>query len=221
MELTIADAAARLGVSTREAQRLAQEGQLQVIRRVGRSLLVDDSSVAQRIHTAQTRGRRWSPATFWAAVELLEHGHTDRLTGSARSRLKRRLASITAEDFARLAAGRARTRRMTRTRRRPADLEAALVVSGRSALKDQGTAARFGLAAGGTEDVEGYLRRADLQAVMSRFGLFDDADGEVFLHVGDEDAVASDITVALDLIERGTTRERSAGLAVLREALGR
>lgn len=221
MELTIADAASRLGVSVREAQRLAQQGQLQVVRRVGRSLLVEDTSVTQRVRGTRSRGRLWSANTAWAAIELLDRGATDRLTGSARSRLKRRLASITAEDFARLAADRAEVRRMTQTRRRSAALEAALLVSGRSALKDDRIAGRFGLAGEATEHVEGYVRRGTAGEVASRFGLVDDADGEVLLRISNEDAVASHITVALDLVERGDTRQRSAGLTVLRQALAR
>lgn len=221
MELTIVDAAARLGVSTREAQRLAQAGRLQIVRRVGRTMLVEDTSVEQRIRTAQSRGRRWNANTAWAAIELLERGTTDRLTGSARSRLKSRLVSLSAEDFARLAAGRARTMRMTQTRRRAEALEGALAVTGRSALKHGNTAARFGLAGGDSDIVEGYVLCGDLDEVITRFGLEVEAEGEVFLHVSDQAAVTSMITTALDLYELGTARERSAAHEVLQSALHR
>jgi hypothetical protein len=221
MELTLAQAASRLGVTTRQAQRLAHDGQLQIVRRIGRTVIVEDSAIAQRRHVCAHRGRRWNASTAWAAIELLEDGFTERVSGSTRTRLKIKLSQVSVEEFARLAAGRAQTRRMTQTRRRTEVLEKALVQTGRSALKHADTAARFGLASGGSEIVEGYVRRSELDSVLARFGLEADAEGEVFLHVSDEDAVESVVTTALDLYERGTTRERSAAREILKTALHR
>ena len=221
MELTLAEAASRLGVTTRQAQRLAHDGQLQIVRRVGRSVIVEDSAIAQRRHVCAHRGRRWNTSTAWAAIELLERASTDRVSGSTLTRLKSKLSEISVEEFARLAAGRAQTRRMTQTRRRAEVLEEVLVRTGRSALKHADTAVQFGLASGNSEIIEGYVRRSELESVLARFGLEADAEGEVFLHVSDEDTVESVITTALDLYERGTTRERSAARKVLQMALRR
>jgi excisionase family DNA binding protein len=219
MELTIAEAASRLGVSPRQAQRLAQEGQLQVVRRVGRTLIVEDTAITQRRHVGMGPGRRWNSSTAWAAIELLECRHTTRVAGRTLSRLKSRLSQLSVEEFVRLAAGRAQTKRMTQTRRRPEALEEVLMLSGRSALQDVQTATRLGLAGGDSEIVEGYLRREHLEKVLTRFGLVADAEGEVFLHISDETPVDSIITTALDLVERGTTRERSAAHGVLGSVL--
>lgn len=219
MELTLAETARRLGVSTRQAQRLAQEGKLQVVRQVGRSILVDDSGVAQRKRVQALRGRRWNAGTAWAAIELLECGSTTRVSGATLSRLKSRLAEISVEEFVRLSAGRARIQRFTQTRRRPAALEEALTLTGRSALRRAEIARRFGLAGGGSDIVEGYVHQLDCDAVIDRFGLVPHADGEVFLHVSGENAVESMTTVALDLFGTGSTRERSASREVLRVVL--
>jgi len=219
MEVTIAEAASRLGVSPRQAQRLARQGQLQIVRRVGRTLLVEDTAITQRHQTGRGPGRRWNSSTAWAAIELLEHGWTTRVADRTLFRLKRRLPGLSVEEFVRLAAGRAQTRRMTQTRRRPAALKAALMLSGRSGLEDPQVAARFGLAGGESPIIEGYLHRDELEEVLTRFGLVADAEGEVFLHVSDEAPVDSLVTTALDLIERGTTRERRAAHGVLQSVL--
>ncbi|MCM3689059.1 helix-turn-helix domain-containing protein [Kocuria rosea] len=219
MEVTIAEAATRLGVSPRQAQRLAQQGQLQIVRRVGRTLLVEDTAITQRHQTGRGPGRRWNSNTAWAAIELLEHGWTTRAAARTLFRLKGRLASLSVEEFVRLAAGRAQTQRMTQTRRRPAALKDALMLSGRSALDNPQVAARFGLAGGESQIIEGYLHQDELEEVLTRFGLVADAEGEVFLHISEEVPVDSIITTALDLVERGTTRERAAAHGLLQAAL--
>lgn len=218
MELTIAEAAVRLGVTPRQAQRLAAEGRLQVVRRVGRTLLVEDTGVAEMARTNRP-GRRWNARTAWAAVEVLEHGSTNRITGSTASRLRRRLSQFSPEDLVHLAGDRAQTLRLTQTRRRRPVLEEELTLSGRSALSVPAVAARLGLSGGDAGIVEGYLIRDQLAAARDRFGLVADADGEVFLRVTDHAPVASVITTSLDLAERGTTRERCAARVVLQDVL--
>jgi hypothetical protein len=137
------------------------------------------------------------------------------------ARLKHRLADLSVEEFARLSTGRAQTQRMTQTRRRPAALQEALLLSGRSALHDAHVAAQFGLAGGDSGVLEGYLPRDEFEEVATRFGLVADAEGEVFLHLSDETPVDSIITTALDLFDRGTTRERAAAHQVLQSVLTR
>ncbi|MEX5270395.1 hypothetical protein [Kocuria sabuli] len=221
MELTIAEAAVRLGVTPRQAQRLAEAGRLQVVRRVGRTLLVEDTSVTALARDRSGAGRRWNGRTAWAAIELLEHGRTDRVTGSTASRLRRRLPQLSADELMHLATDRAQTMRLTQTRRRRDALEAALMLSGRSALAEPAMAARFGLAGGDTGIVEGYVLRENLAELQERFGLMPDAEGEVLLRVADQAPVAGIVTSALDLAERGITRERSPARAVLQDVLAR
>jgi hypothetical protein len=65
MEVTLAEAAQRLHVSAREAQRLAAAGQLNVVRRVGRTLLVDDAAVTALERRQRHPGRTWDANTAW------------------------------------------------------------------------------------------------------------------------------------------------------------
>ena len=221
MEMTLAQAAQELGISVREAQRLARAGHLQVVRRIGRSVLVDDGSVMARSHSQPSRGRRWSAETVWAVMELLDTGATLRLSGSSRSRLKKRLRGMDAESFVRLAVDRATSVRMIQTRRRPEDLRSRVLLTGRSASTDPVRAKRLGLTPTVWDGIEGYVRATEIDALQERFGLVGDADGEVLLRVAQTGVEVTDSVIALDLVDRGSTRERSAGLECLEAALRR
>lgn len=221
MEMTLTQAAQELGVSVREAQRLARAEQLQVVRRIGRSMLVDDGSVMARSRSQPSRGRRWSAETVWAALELLDTGATLRLSASSRSRLKRRLGEMDAESFVRTAADRATSLRMIQTRRRPEDLRSRVLLTGRSASTDPVQAKRLGLTPMASDGIEGYVRATEIDALRERFGLVEDADGEVLLRVVQTGITITDSVIALDLVDRGSTRERSAGLECLEAALNR
>lgn len=139
MEVTLREAAAQLGVSTRQAQRLAASGRLQVTRWVGRSALIDSESLVAAARTSTgAGGRRWDARTAWAAVDLLEEGRTGRFPsaqGSQLSRLRSRLRDLDAEHLVHLTARRATAGRFTRTRRSRSALESALALSGASLLE--------------------------------------------------------------------------------------
>ncbi|MGJ9426864.1 helix-turn-helix domain-containing protein [Nesterenkonia halotolerans] len=219
MEITLNEAAARLGVTPRQVQRLANEGKLQVVRQVGRSILVDAREIHQRQRVGARRGRRWNGATAWAAIEILETGSTARVSGSTLSRLQKRLMGIPPEELVRLCAGRAQVQRLMQTRRRPAMLEGALLPTGRSSLKSSEISQSFGLAGGTSALIEGYVRRTEQDVIRDRYGLEPHAEGSVFLLVCDDEPLSSMTTVALDLCERGTTRERSAAQTALQVTL--
>ena len=108
---------------------------------------------------------------------------------------------------------------MSRTRRSAEALEKVLVLTGQSALKDGDVAGSFGLAGGGSGSLEGYVLSGELDLVITRFGLEADAEGEVFLHVVEQQVSSSRTATALDLYARGSTRERSATARVLRQVL--
>lgn len=219
MEVTLAQAAQRLHVSAREAQRLAAAGQLNVVRRVGRTLLVDDAAVTALERRERHPGRTWDANTAWAAIELLDHGSTGRLSGSTLSRLRRRLRQLTVANLVRLASHRASVIRCDQTRRSTEQLKEHLVLGGVTALEDAGMAARFGLVAAPSERVEGYVERPGWSGLQEEFGLRLDGEGRALIHVTDVAPAGGEITTALDLVERGSTRERSAAERVLREAL--
>lgn len=217
MEITVREAAARLGVSERQVQRLARAGRLQIVRRVGSTYLLDDSGMERS--AAATRGRIWAPVTAWAAIDLLQTGSTDRLHGSALSRLRRRLRECDAKDLTRLAAGRAQIWRGTQTRRSRDSLRAEVALSGESLLTDEQVARQFGLVAGDSGRTEGYVTNDRWPQVRARFGLEADADGEVLVHVTSEAPRVGAVLCALDLAERWSARERMAGLRWLDERL--
>ncbi|MGL5857722.1 MAG: hypothetical protein ACRC35_04825 [Angustibacter sp.] len=202
-------------MSRRQAQRLAQLGRLHAVRRVGGVVLVDSTSVLAARRTGRGPGRRWSPTTVWAAVELLENGRTDRLSGSMLSRLRGRLQRTDVDEFVRLASHRATTVRCVQTRRGREALSQAMQLSGVSRLADPGVAARFALTADRGTQVEGYVLREAWPAVRERFGLLDDAEGDVVVRVSAQRVPDVLATVALDLVERGSARESAAGGAYL------
>lgn len=67
MDLTVADAAARLGVSPRRVRALVEAGRLPA-RRVGTAWVTTPGAVDAYARTAPGRGRPLSPATAWARL---------------------------------------------------------------------------------------------------------------------------------------------------------
>lgn len=97
MDQTTRAAAANLGLSQRQIQRLAQSGRVASRDVAGRKVVSQRSLVA--VSRSKERGRRWDAQTVAAAAELLEHGNTERVTGTQRSRLRARLRTITAAEL--------------------------------------------------------------------------------------------------------------------------
>lgn len=98
MELVTRDAAAQLGVSQRQVQRLARDGRVPSRDLAGRKVLAGRSLLA--VSRSTGRGRRWDDSTVAAATELLETGSTERISGSQRSRLRTRLRTISVSELA-------------------------------------------------------------------------------------------------------------------------
>jgi hypothetical protein len=98
MELATRDAAAQLGVSQRQVQRLARGGRVASREIAGRKVLAGRSLLA--VSRSAGRGRRWDDDTVAAAAELLEIGSTARISGSQRSRLRARLRTISVPELA-------------------------------------------------------------------------------------------------------------------------
>lgn len=104
MELTVARAASQHGRTERFVQLALQRGDLPGLRRVGRATVFDDVA-ATAWSRSLARGRRWSPEVASAALDMLSHGRTERLSSSERSRLRARLRSMSAQEIAHAAGG--------------------------------------------------------------------------------------------------------------------
>src|SRR5664279_1563797 len=177
-QMTSTDAARVLGVSVRQVRRLVVAGELSEVGRVGTNLLVDAVSVNRLAERGSQRGRPWSEETAWAAIELLDEGHTSRLNSAQRSRLRARLREMSTDEFVRMTRRRSTT---THFRASPSflnQLREHVALTGSSAVAaDRETADRFGLAAGGQESVDGYVRRDVLDTYRDEFFLAEDYHG--------------------------------------------
>ena len=223
----MADAAAVLGVSMRQVERLTQAGDVTETGRVGRALLLDAASVHRCAQSRRRRGRPWDAGTAWSALSILSGLPVDRLPATHRTRLVNRLRRSTADEVAYLA--RRRQVAVHRMRGWGGELAGAgsvLVASGVSALgADPAMAARFGLTSSGPDSVEGYVLERHLETLTATFGLVPDPVGEITLRAASAAFPALGAgtvpvaAVAVDLMDSLNTRERSAGNRVLQELL--
>ena len=213
--LAVAEAAERLGVSTRQVQHLVARGELRSLARG----VVDETSVERLL--AVRRGshtRAWAESTAWAAVALLSEREAGWLGESQRSRLRGRLRGMGSDELVDRARGRASVSRYVAHRSAGERLRAELVDT-------SSATARLGLVA--TNAIDGYLATTDLEVVVSRHGLIRDDTGSVTLRATsmDLDVVrdlisAGDVLAALDLAESLDVRERRAGTDALHRVLG-
>lgn len=117
-EMTTHEAGERLGITQASVRQLVGCGQLTVVGKAGRALLLNRSSVERRAAAGSRRGRAWTPKVAWAALTMLSGGNLSWISPSEKSRLKSRLRGRTAEDVAALARHKDRT---AATGRRPTD----------------------------------------------------------------------------------------------------
>ena len=221
--LTTQEAGKRLGITQTSVRQLVASGQLIVVGKAGRALLLDRSSVERRAAAGSRRGRAWTPKVAWAALALLSGGDPAWISASEKSRLRSRLRGRTAEDVAVLARNKDRVYRYRASADGLSLLDDQLIPGGVSALRNDDTAARFGLT-GGSGLVEGYVMEGDAQQLASAFGMVEDPDGNAIIReVELADPFAEDhvplAAVAVDLMGSLSTRERSAGRRVLTELL--
>lgn len=192
------DAAARLGVTKRQVNRLVHSGGI-VADRIGGNVLISDRALTAARRSA-SRGRRWTGLTARAATELIEHGTTTALTGTELSRLKQRLRAATAAELAyQLLADRASLWRAT---------------TGTGAAVESALAEQLGLAASGGLSVEAT---PDPKRRARELRLVEDTEGDVLLVEADPDARLT--SEALGLYAFGGTRESTAAAAWLRDRL--
>jgi hypothetical protein len=212
--LRVAEAAERLGVSTRQVQHLVARGEL---RQVARGV-IDETSLDR---LAAVRGgshmRAWSEETAWGAVSLLSGGDAEWMGTTQRSRLKARLRALDAGALVERARERAK---VTRYEAHP---------SARRYLQGElvhASDAASGVGLAETNAIDGYIAVSDGAAVVSRHGLIHDEEGWVTLRGTSMDldlvrdmANRSVVLTALDLAESLDVRERRAGMDALDRAL--
>ena len=212
--LSIAEAASRLGVSTRQVQHLIVQG---AVRQLARGI-VDETSVERLVAVrGNAHGRAWSEETAWGAVSLLSGGDADWMGQSQRSRLQARLRDIEAGELVERARNRAH---VTRYQSHPS-VEAQL----RSLLIDSAHAAEeLGLVA--STKIDGYLATNDVDSALRTYGLINDDDGNVTLRATTIDltvvsglAQGGVVLAALDYAESLDVREYRAGTEALNRIL--
>ncbi|MCL2849046.1 MAG: hypothetical protein FWE61_03235 [Micrococcales bacterium] len=209
-ETTTADAAARLGVSQRQVQRLIAAGELSGRRTAGDAWLLDALAVNALARSRPGRGRPWEAATAWGALWLLSGLDAPWLDSRTRSRLAERLRDIDAEELVQVCRRRAVLVRCRVSESFVDDLRAALVLS------DGGT---VDLAV--SSGVEGYCDEPAWSALCSRLHMVADPRGNATVRVTSFSTVLHgraampEAVVAVDLAESYETRERAAGLRAL------
>lgn len=215
--LGVAEAASELGVSARRVRQMLADGVL-AGEQVGRAWVIDSEHLRQAVLRRPPIGRPWSPASAWSLLALAD-GEEPNLSPVERSRARNRLAQGL-ECVADRLAVRSDSRWLYA---HPGVLdrlaEAPEVVrSGVSASAEHGV----GLVAGG--GFEGYVRADELDELVERFGLDDQAARpNVLLRVVDDAAwpfqpgqrAAGRAVVAVDLLESGEPRARRAGAELL------
>jgi hypothetical protein len=209
-----AEAADRLGVSTRQIQHLVARGDLSQVARG----FVDAASVDRLLAVRQgSRRRAWSEETAWGAIALLSGMDAAWLGESQRSRLRKRLREMTVEELVAQCRNRAVTRRYAGHPSAVGRVRAATLsthIAGR----------RLGLA--DAAGVDAYVAADRLDEVVESHALVLDAAGSFTLRSTSMDIelvaqliTETDVVAGLDLAESLEVRERSAGKKALEAAL--
>lgn len=212
--VSVAEAADRLGMSTRNVQYLAEKGDLVQVARG----FVDELSIERLLAVrGNSHVRAWSESTAWGAISLLSGEQAEWMGNRQRSRLRARLREISAENLVERARGRAV---VTRYRAHSSARRYLLT----ELVRSDNVAGHLGLAE--TNRVDGYLSTESLYDVISRHGIFSDVRGDVTLRATSMDmslvrdlAGRGVVLAAIDLAESLDVRERRAGLDGLDRAL--
>lgn len=220
--LTVAEAAARLGVGPEQVRRLARSGKL-AARKIGRTLVLDDDAVEGRARLPLKAGRAFAPRTAWAALWLLSGEDAGWLPAADRSRLRARLRTWNAERL--VAAERLRADRYD-LRVLPAYRDRVLATDGVLASGMTAAAAVGADIVAGTAADEVYCTAQTLAGLRRQLGLSERGDTNLVVRVPRYEglpltgrATMPIAVVAVDLAESVDVRTRRAGLTLLADAL--
>lgn len=210
MEISTTEAARRLQVSPQRVLSLLHDEQLEG-RRVGRTWLVDETSVAARASLGVSAGRPWTAATIRRIIGALSDGGRlgTRDTG---------LIMRTSTDELAAKIGQAITVRRYSTKWMERVAEH-LSLTGESAIDRITTEPGRQLHAG-ARGLHGYVRNGgSLRALTSAARLVEDSTGDVFVYRIRDDAFPWQETpvalVAADCFRSTSTRVRSVGIDAL------
>lgn len=211
----VADAAEQLGVSARRVRQMLADGVLDG-ERVGRAWIIEREQLRRVAEVRPEVGRPWSPASAWAVLALADGEEVD-LSPVDRSRARKRLAQGLDHLVARLAA-RCERRRFYAHPGVLDRLAGEVVRAGISAAAHHGADLVIG------EGAEGYVRASDVERLVDKFALDDQAARPNVLLRIVEDAVwpfevdrryAGQSVVGVDLLESEDSRSRRAGAELL------
>ncbi len=219
--MTVADAAKRLGVSPRQAQRLAAAGDL--TRAAGTTVTSQSVITVMALRTQHTRlTRAWSEQTAWAALALLS-GRDDlarSISQAQLSRLRARLRDANPESLAFSLRNRASVHRYEAHPSAIPRLATKVTVPSTG----DGTGA---LAPRSTTRVDGYVTSSDLARLVADFALIPALGApDAVLRATDHPqvkviATSGTALLGADLEGSADPRERSEGLRLLADALER
>ena len=220
-EMALSEVAAILGVTQRQAQRLAAAGELGQVRRIGRTIVVPSVAVYRAHNNGTTsRGRPSYPVTAWAALALLSG---DPASASHQRRLADRLAEMTPIEVARFTRRRATIVNARVTVRIETEALASRLVD--AGMKPTGLmsplAVEWGLAGGDAAQIDGYLYVEPGRA-LGNLKLREDPGGRIVLRLLELPVdPLPEAAVALDLMESMDSRASTAGAEQLAEMIGR
>ncbi|MFS8102232.1 helix-turn-helix domain-containing protein [Lentzea alba] len=231
-DLSVREAAERLGVNQARVRALLSAGQL-AGRRIGSRWVVDGDAVSARLEIAATdRGRPLSTKSAWCTAALLDGQETSWLTTSERSRLRARLNRHPASEVHTYRWWMQSRARSIRYRIAAGDIPELLkdhrvVAGGISAAGHYALGLAFG------DEAEIYVSSSDASRLVDEFFLIESYQGNLLIHVEDSDAdwhqrtaaatdgglVAPRLIVAADLMDSADTRSRSLGAQLLEQSL--
>ncbi|MHA7269519.1 helix-turn-helix domain-containing protein [Arthrobacter sp. HLT1-20] len=222
--MTTVEAAEELDATLAMVHKLLNNGSLLVAGRAGRSILIDSASIQRYKNRRTLMGRSWNATTAWAALKIIEGGTPRWIDATARYRLKQRLKIM---DTAELAAAVGTKDQVKRYRIAPSGIPRAadyFLPTGTTALNDSEVADRFGLAAGRTDVLEGYLDTVRASMIVNGLSLVEDPAGNIIMHIVDdgyafEGPCTPDAAIAVDLMESLNSRERASGENMLKNIL--
>lgn len=219
--LSVAGAAAQLGVSAQQVRQLIRSGELEA-QRLGHAFLIPADAVERRASQHSPPGRRFAPPNAWAILSIADGKNAPWLSADDRWRVKRHLAAQSLErlrprlvDRAKAVRLRAHPSLLKRLRHDPD-----LMLSGVSAAREL----RLGLVGVGDE-IDAYVESSKFDQLMRRYRLRLSPDSNVVLRVVPPigwrslpGRVAPAPAVALDLLDHPEPRVQQVGKKLLSKA---
>ena len=215
------EAAALLQVHPSRVRALLSANELPGEKIAGR-WLVDRRAVMRRAQSSRPAGRPLSPRNAWQLLFLASGRVVDGLSPKVRWRLNRALRE---EGLSGLQAGLVRRGAAQQFNAHPGEL-AYIANDKRVVLSGISAAPSCGLELVPGNEIEGYVRSADLAAMVKKHALHPaEGAGNVLLHIVPDEAwlferrdrYAPPAAVAFDLIESPDIRSARAGKKLLRQ----